>query len=329
MGNQARGDSVSSHLPPTMMPQESPESGTGYKAENQAGIAVTSGHPIVHGEVIAMPPPEEDEQVYVFGFPVEGEQGERAAPVIETVLKIAAVAGGFVVISQITRYEVRKEEDYSTNERDDSFGTLFMNILIGLAVPACGYFGAKDRNRNLLTWFYGCSMCQACCGLMTVMVVGSIVAAGGSVTQREYVPDDPNNPHGSVHVEEKTEQIPMSVAWVALIIALIQVALSSVQFYYSGKLLEEEYFNGHGDLQQAPPTTLQTSVVPAHQARAMPPPDPWGQHGGMSGMAPGGTVVAQPYTGAPIAGGAVAVAHPPAYNDIEGQYAPQTVQPVA
>ena len=52
----------------------------------------------------------------------------------------------------------------------------------------------------------------------------------------------------------------------------------------------------------------------------------WAQHGGVAGMAPGVVaqpVRAQPYSAAPA--GAVVVAHPPAYNDLE---TPQYGQPV-
>lgn len=45
------------------------------------------------------------------------------------------------------------------------FFSLMVAILfigIGLLVPACGYYGARDKSRSLLQWFWGCNALGAC-----------------------------------------------------------------------------------------------------------------------------------------------------------------------
>jgi hypothetical protein len=46
-------------------------------------------------------------------------------------------------------------------------GAPVMSALIGLAfvwmIPACGYFGAKQKDKNLLCCFWGCNLCNAIC----------------------------------------------------------------------------------------------------------------------------------------------------------------------
>ena len=37
--------------------------------------------------------------------------------------------------------------------------TFFVNIGFGLLIPLCGYFGARDKNKTLLTCFWCCNLC--------------------------------------------------------------------------------------------------------------------------------------------------------------------------
>lgn len=251
---------------------------------------------MVSGHVIATPGApgsgdDDGEQTYVFGFPVEDDE---IAPVVRKVLQLSFAAGILVVVSQIAKYETRKAENFQQNGRDDDVGSLIMNIMIGLMVPACGYFGAKDRNRSLLSCFYGWSICQAICSMMTVLVVGSIVMNGGAVTVQEYEKNGQGsaNPDG-VHIRESTVHVPMSVAVTAFLVALVTVVLSCLQFYYGGRLLESDYFHGNHDLAHAP--VFETRVVPAHQVGG-----PQHATGGIAGIVPGQPVVGQPFTGTQV-----------------------------
>lgn len=46
-----------------------------------------------------------------------------------------------------------------------------IGIGIGLLVPACGYFGAKQQNKDLTCCFCGCNFLGACCAVFSVVSV--------------------------------------------------------------------------------------------------------------------------------------------------------------
>jgi len=249
----------------------------GVPVNQQMGVTRDQplGPPQVSGNIIAMPAAQQDEteSVYVFGFPVDDHS---VAPLVRNVLRISIAAALLVIISNMARYQVRRAEDFDQENGHDSVASLMVNIMIGLAVPACGYFGAKHRNRGILSCFYGWSMAQACCGSITVFVLLSVVSSGGEVIVQEYA----TGPDGGQYVvDEHVVQVPMSVAGLALTTAIIQVALSCLQFYFGRQLLESEYFSANYALEALEPNT---HVVPAQAADMNAPP---------------GYAVAQPFAG--------------------------------
>jgi hypothetical protein len=55
----------------------------------------------------------------------------------------------------------------------------------GFLVPACGYFGAKNKDKNLLCAFWGCNACSLCCSITSIIgivfvatVFGAFMSAG-------------------------------------------------------------------------------------------------------------------------------------------------------
>jgi len=50
-------------------------------------------------------------------------------------------------------------------------GVHFWRILIGLAIPGCGYFGAKQRDEGLLTAFWFCNLVGAAFSIWTGIVL--------------------------------------------------------------------------------------------------------------------------------------------------------------
>ena len=52
-------------------------------------------------------------------------------------------------------------------ENGDTMNRL-VGLMLGLLVPACGYAGAKNANRSLLSCFWGCNAFSAVCNTMAV-----------------------------------------------------------------------------------------------------------------------------------------------------------------
>jgi len=63
------------------------------------------------------------------------------------------------------------------------FGAAIWNLLIGLLLPACGYFGAKHSNKHLIGMFCGCSWCSSCC---SILLMGLAVAATMSLENHDF-----------------------------------------------------------------------------------------------------------------------------------------------
>eukprot|EP00658_Telonema_sp_P-2_P080342 TRINITY_DN797_c0_g1_i5.p1 TRINITY_DN797_c0_g1~~TRINITY_DN797_c0_g1_i5.p1 ORF type:complete len:138 (+),score=48.40 TRINITY_DN797_c0_g1_i5:130-543(+) len=88
-------------------------------------------------------PPE-----YTMVFGMSFEDPELAA-LVRKVLRISMLGAAFVVVSKIIQWETMKAvgnfEGSSTSVAD-----LVLSIMIGLLVPACGYFGAQKKDKSLL-----------------------------------------------------------------------------------------------------------------------------------------------------------------------------------
>ncbi|GMI48790.1 hypothetical protein TrCOL_g10811 [Triparma columacea] len=50
---------------------------------------------------------------------------------------------------------------YSSTVNDVDMAWSIWPLIFGLMIPACGYFGAKNSSRELISWFIGCSGCVA------------------------------------------------------------------------------------------------------------------------------------------------------------------------
>jgi hypothetical protein len=82
----------------------------------------------------------------VHGIPFEGRDAAEAAALTRKVLMLSKI---FVFLAIVTAIQ-----DLSAGRRTDSFGWL----LLSLAMPYCGYYGAKNRDRNMLCMFYSVNL---------------------------------------------------------------------------------------------------------------------------------------------------------------------------
>jgi len=196
------------------------------------------------------------------------------APKIKKVLCISIISAILVVVTNISKFNIRQSEEYTQEE--DTYSALFMNIAWGLTVPACGYFGAKNRNRGLMSCFYGWSMALALCAGLSVFFWTSFLFAGGMEEHEQWA---------KVH---HTRAIPESIAVVYWIAGTVQMLLNCAQFYYSRELLETEYFSPTYGMA---PVEVNTTVIAAH-----------------AGERRSTLVIAQPYNGQ--IQGSVAMANP-------------------
>lgn len=100
----------------------------------------------------------------VYGIKVEDP---RSA---ELVKRVTYVSLGLLLCSYIYAF--------SYGDFKDGFTIVFeiLSLLCVSVVPCCGYFGAKQRDRGLLTMFWVCNCLSVVCFLYTVISV-SIVAS--------------------------------------------------------------------------------------------------------------------------------------------------------
>jgi len=54
-------------------------------------------------------------------------------------------------------------------------------ILCAFCVPACGYFGAKNKNKELLCAFWSCNALSVCCGTTLIIVLLLVGTLFGSI----------------------------------------------------------------------------------------------------------------------------------------------------
>lgn len=60
---------------------------------------------------------------------------------------------------------------------------VLLGLLVALCVPGCGYLGAKHLNSRLLACFWGCSACNAACGLIGALIIFWAMAAGAPMAE--------------------------------------------------------------------------------------------------------------------------------------------------
>ena len=84
------------------------------------------------------------EPALVYGIRVEDP---RAAILVKRVLNISLLSGVVIVCTYIAAYTNNPVAIQPNTQTE--LAQMIVNILIALVVPACGYFGAKQRDKGL------------------------------------------------------------------------------------------------------------------------------------------------------------------------------------
>lgn len=111
----------------------------------------------------------------VYGIVVEDPQ---SASLVKKVLTLSVMTAVLVVatgIIQATGNTPTMPGQDNAFAENKSYMVL-VSIALGLLIPACGYFGAKNRNKNLLGWFWGCNCCTAVVSFIQVIILGGAIA---------------------------------------------------------------------------------------------------------------------------------------------------------
>jgi len=122
------------------------------------------------------------------------------------VIYVALVLGGLRVISHVAASYVGYHEVQESLEEIHRMAPAFvprkalllvqppginmqfvLNVLMHLAVPACGYFGARQSNKQLLCCFCGCS---GCASVMITLALGTSLALQGGLGMLEPTLED-------------------------------------------------------------------------------------------------------------------------------------------
>jgi len=126
-------------------------------------------------------------QHIVWGIPINDAQDAKRAKMVMTFSAISAV---FAVISFIVSCVQINETGKKVSEgaamsgqtvappSATSYVAPVLPLLINLAIMACGFFGAKNRNRSMLCWYWVCVLISA-----IIATIGCIIlfAFGGLV----------------------------------------------------------------------------------------------------------------------------------------------------
>ena len=106
----------------------------------------------------------------VYGIVVEDP---RAAILVRRVLNLSIVMGILGIISVIIRTIMPHPQIINTGNNnyigdEQNLGSGIFYVCCALLVPCCGYFGAKQRDRGLLTMFWICNCIGSCCSVFGV-----------------------------------------------------------------------------------------------------------------------------------------------------------------
>eukprot|EP00657_Telonema_sp_P-1_P003165 TRINITY_DN1764_c0_g1_i1.p1 TRINITY_DN1764_c0_g1~~TRINITY_DN1764_c0_g1_i1.p1 ORF type:complete len:220 (-),score=49.97 TRINITY_DN1764_c0_g1_i1:141-800(-) len=142
------------------------------------------------------------------------------------------VGAAFVIITKIIRWETYKNANEDTHHQANE-ADLALNILIGLMVPACGYLGAKQKNRGLLSCFYGWSLFCGICGAFSVILTIAYLFTG--------IPTRDENGN------ESTASIDTTVALVNIVLGALQAVIYGIQYNWGMELAKQEFFATYTD----------------------------------------------------------------------------------
>ena len=117
--------------------------------------------------------PGAPQNMIVYGIPVPNSSGRGKfrvsdAQLLRRVLKISGALAIMVIIMESLNIIYRRTVEETS--LDSVLGNFFLQVLAGLAIPACGWFGAKTRDRNMLFSFCSCNFFCACSNAMTFFV---------------------------------------------------------------------------------------------------------------------------------------------------------------
>eukprot|EP00658_Telonema_sp_P-2_P080343 TRINITY_DN797_c0_g1_i6.p1 TRINITY_DN797_c0_g1~~TRINITY_DN797_c0_g1_i6.p1 ORF type:complete len:238 (+),score=66.95 TRINITY_DN797_c0_g1_i6:156-869(+) len=195
-----------------------------------------------------------DRYTMVFGMSFEDPE---LAALVRKVLRISMLGAAFVVVSKIIQWETMKAvgnfEGSSTSVAD-----LVLSIMIGLLVPACGYFGAQKKDKSLLNCFYGWSLGCGICG-----------AIGAGLTFIYMFTGIPKRNQDGTHSDE-VQELPLLVCFVNIFFGVLQAIIYGFQYQWGKQLAHQDLFAAqlppaHIDLEMQPVQHMPTVVtVPAH-----------------------------------------------------------------
>lgn len=110
----------------------------------------------------------------VYGIVVEDP---HSASLVKKVLTLSGFTALLVILSGIVNATITAVPTAGQNSQfaENKAYTTIGSVALGLLIPACGYFGAKNRNKNLLGWFWGCNCCAAVFSLLNVILLGTLI----------------------------------------------------------------------------------------------------------------------------------------------------------
>jgi hypothetical protein len=100
----------------------------------------------------------------VHGIPFEGRDAAEAAALTRKVLMLSKI---FVLMEV-----VKAIQDLATGNSSGTFGWL----LLSLAMPYCGYYGAKNRDRNMLCMFYSVNLVLSIMYILSILMMLMILS---------------------------------------------------------------------------------------------------------------------------------------------------------
>ncbi|KAF4715737.1 hypothetical protein FOZ62_025182 [Perkinsus olseni] len=200
--------------------------------------------------MIPSSPPHQQQQeegvVAVYGIEM---QNRGHAALVRKVLVLSTV-GALFAISNSLRSGIR------TTSGDAATTTIYilLSVALGLLVPACGWLGAKQSNRNLMCCFCGCNLCSvppqifAIIGLSGLIVLSTVFNdwrdecdAGDTyikidpytADEEEYAVSDENM---SITCDDIDSITGASSLPILIIIPIITIIFNGASFYYGYKL---------------------------------------------------------------------------------------------
>lgn len=118
-----------------------------------------------------------------------------------------------------------------------------LNVLVGmciLAIPACGYYGAKQRNHNLLQWFWMCNACCACLSVFGIIVAAYVIVNIDCMCNGECSAQAAGVEEGKIPQGCDDKSAWRSVLTVSIIYGVIEATLQVMACTWGNKLAESE-----------------------------------------------------------------------------------------